>query len=97
MKIPSPKKIFAFIFSILILAANPAFAWDGYDYENKTEVEIGPGNLVREGSMIQFYEAKSDQYYTAKINLMESVASGTRIELKDLDNKQTRIFIMQNE
>jgi hypothetical protein len=72
------------------------FAWEGYDYQNKTSIDISEGNLVREGYVIQFYETKSDNFRTAKIVYIQSVAMGTEIELIDLDNNQTRFFIMPN-
>ena len=69
--------------------------WDGYDYDNKTEVEIGSGNLVREGSMIQFYESKSDNYHTARVLFVEDIAGGTRVQVLDLDTRKERTLTMR--
>jgi hypothetical protein len=92
MKIPQTKKILTtLLFSII---ANVAYAWSGYDYDNKTEIDIGQGNLVREGLMIQFYDNKADDFKTAKVLLMEEIAGGTRIQVQDLDSKKERTFIM---
>lgn len=91
------KKTIILIFISLLLISGSTSAWTGYDYDNKTEIEIGPGNLVREGSIIQFYNSKIDNYHTAKILFMDSVAGGTRIQLKDLDSQKEHTFIMQNE
>ena len=89
-----PKIAFlSLLFSLFL--TSPCYAWSGYDYENKSEIDIGPGNLVREGLTIQFYDVRADDYHTAKIDLMENVAGGTRITLQDLDAKKERIFIMQ--
>jgi hypothetical protein len=96
MKISPHKKTFIAILTAFFLTTNPSYAWTGYDYDNKTEVEIGPGNLVREGLVFQFYDSKSDNYHTAKVLFMDSVAGGTRIQLQDLDTKKERIFIMQD-
>ena len=87
-----------FIFFLIIFFTNLSlvFAWEGYDYQNKTSIDIGEGNLVREGYVIQFYETKSNNFRTAKIVYMQSVVSGTEIELIDLDNNQTHFFIMRN-
>ena len=79
-----------------ILFSHPSLAWTGYDYDNKTEIEIGPGNLVREGLLIQFYDSKIDNYHTAKILFMDEVAGGTRLQLQDLDSKKERTFIMSD-
>jgi hypothetical protein len=88
---------FFFIFFLYFFCnLSQLFAWEGYDYQNKTSIEISEGNLVREGSLIQFYETKSDNFRTAKIVYIQSIAMGTEIELIDLDNKKTRFFIMRN-
>jgi hypothetical protein len=71
-----------------------AQAWSGYDYETKTEIDIGEGNLVREGSLIQFYDSKDDNFHSAKINFMQSSAGGVEINLIDLDTKKERNFVM---
>jgi hypothetical protein len=74
--------------------AKKAQAWSGYDYESKTEIDIGQGNLVREGSMIQFYDSKDDNFHTARINFMQSSAGGIELNLLDLDTKKERNFVM---
>lgn len=95
MKIHQNKKIFFLtLFSFAILA-NSANAWSGYDYDNKTEIDIGPGNLVREGLVIQFYDNRSDNFHTARVLFSEEIAGGTRLQIKDLDSKEERTFIMQ--
>ena len=80
----------AFFFNI-----NQLYAWTGFDYSNKTTIDIGQGNLVREGLVIQFYDSKDDNFHTAKILLITEVAGGTEIQLKDLDSKKERVFLMQ--
>jgi Family of unknown function (DUF5334) len=88
--------LFVLFFAALLGGSKRSHAWSGYDYENRSEIDIGAGNLVREGLTIQFYDVKADDYHTAKINLMESVPGGTRIMLQDLDTKKDRVFIMQD-
>lgn len=86
-------KTIVFFISFLLIAGS-SLAWSGYDYDNKTAVEIGEGNLVREGLVIQFYDAKVDNYRMAKVLFMESIAGGTRIQVKDLDINEERTLIM---
>ena len=86
-----------FLSSLLISLSffiKKAQAWSGYDYETKTEIDIGQGNLVREGSLIQFYDSKDDNFHTAKINFMQSSAGGIEVNLLDLDTKKERNFVM---
>ncbi len=86
---------FALTFGAFSIELKPAIAWSGYDYDEKTTIEIEPGNLVREGLLIQFYDHKLDKYHAAKITFVDSVSDGTRIQLEDLDSRKERTFIMQ--
>ena len=90
------KSIKLLLILILLCEYSSVFAWDGYDYDNKTSINIAEGNLVREGNVIQFYDSVSDNFHMAKIVFIQSVAIGTEIELYDLDDKKTRFFIMKN-
>lgn len=96
MKISPHIKTLVIFFAAFCLHANQSYSWTGYDYDNKTEIDIGPGNLVREGLVIQFYDSKTDNFHTAEILFMDSVVGGTRIQLKDLDIKKERTFLMQS-
>ncbi len=82
--------------AVFLIFSNSVLAWSGYDFDNKTDIEIGDGNLVREGLTIQFYDAKEDNYHTAKVLFMESIAGGTRIQIDDLDSEKERTLIMRN-
>ena len=86
-----------FLNSLLIFSSffvKNAKAWSGYDYDTKTEIDIGQGNLVREGNFIEFYDSKDDNFHSAKINFMQSSAGGVEISVFDLDTKKERNFIM---
>jgi len=80
--------------SSLSFFSTKAQAWSGYDFETKTEIDIGQGNLVREGSLIQFYDSKDDNFHTARINFMQASAGGVEMNLLDLDTKKERNFVM---
>lgn len=93
-------KIVIFIFINLVslfFNAAPSFSWDGYDYDKKTEISIGPGNLVREGNIIQFYDVKDDLTYNAKVLLMQEDFLGTSLQLENLDNNEERNVTMYAE
>lgn len=97
MKISSQKKLLIAVATFFLFGASQCYAWNGYDYDNKTEIEIGPGNTVREGLIIQFYDSKIDNFHTAKVLFMDQAPGGTRIQLQDLDSKKERTFIMQDD
>jgi hypothetical protein len=101
MKISPQKKIFVLSCLSAILStifwAKPSYAWSGYDYENKSEIEIDKGNYVQEGYVIQFYDAKEDNYHSAKVLFREEVANGTRLQVQDLNTHTERNLIMRDE
>jgi hypothetical protein len=90
------KSLFIATSALFFYSTGPALAWSGYDYDNKTDIEIEAGNLIREGLTFQFYDMKNDTYHTGKITFMEPVAGGTRIQLQELETKKERIFIMRD-
>ena len=93
----NPKKLF---FSIIIFISSflkcfSALAWNGYDYDNKSAIEIGEGNLVREGYVIQFYDEKANKYYSAEVISLDESASGAMLRVMDLDSNKERNFLME--
>ena len=91
------KPLLLAVAAIFFITIKPTLAWTGYDFDNKAGIEIGEGNLVREGLVIQFYDSKIDNYCTVKVLFMESIAGGTRIQVKDLENNEERTLIMNEE
>jgi len=83
-----------FSFFFISFFTDDAQAWSGYDFDKKTEIDIGQGNLVREGNVIQFYDTADDNFRTAKVVMMQSIANGTELTVLDLDSKKERVFVM---
>ncbi len=81
---------------ILLLLPFKAYAWSGFDYDRKIDIDIGPGNLVREGSVIQFYDKSDDQYHTAKVLWQQESSAGTTLQVEDLDEGVERTFLMES-
>ena len=76
------------ICSLLVCAAvffspSIAIAWDGYDYESGGYVEIGKGNLVREGEEIEYYDYESGDYRSADVEDIQGSGDGAEVEVKD--------------
>ena len=103
MKIIKSQKInkFLIILAIFTLSnTNITHAWTGYDYDNEVQIEIGPGNLVREGLVIQFYDEKDGDYHNAKVLLLENDDTWDQdveqiLKIEDLDTGEIRTFIME--
>jgi hypothetical protein len=87
-------KIVPPILLLITLLISNALAWEGIDQENNSMIEIPPGNLVREGLMIEFYE--NDILHNGRVLVMNEMAAGTELTIEDFnDDKQEKTFIMQ--
>ncbi len=91
-------------FVLLIISLLPVFlkdsygksAWVGRDISTNIIVEIPPGNTVRSGNVIEFYDDKDQNYHTAKVVSLQSSFGGSELVVEDLDNNNTvRTFLME--
>lgn len=83
------------IFLFITLPPEKALAWSGFDYENNTSIEIGPGNLVRENMEVKIFDWSDSSYHDVEILIMEESFNGTRLEVKDLETGKKRVFEME--
>ena len=82
-------------FLLLISTASTSLAWDGVDMKRNSTIEIQSGNLVREGSFIDFFDSSDGNYHAAKVLTTNSVSNGTEIVIEDMtENHKERTFIM---
>lgn len=75
---------------VIALSSVPAFAWDGYDYDSGSYVEIEQGQLVREGEEIEYYDYGSSEYRTGEVSEMNSTYGGVEVEIYDYDSGEYR-------
>jgi len=68
----------------------------GYDYVNGSEIEIGAGNLVREGEVIKFYDWNKEEDHNAEVRLVEYFFGNTKIEVYDYVEQKVKVFDMEN-
>lgn len=101
MKPKSSLKISLKILSLtaILIAAicQNSWGWKGYDYDEKTTIEIGAGNLVRPGMIIDFYDFKDDDIHNAKVIFMESAPAGCLTQVKDFNTEKERSLFMEGE
>ena len=88
------KKITANVLVSLAMLPIAALAWDGYDYESGSYVEIDEGNLVRAGKEIEYYDSESQEYRIVEVESIESNGSGATVEVYDYDSGEYRTFEM---
>lgn len=86
----------ASILLTLALSA-PVFAWDGYDYESGSYVEIDDGNLVRQGSEIEIYDYGTGEYIDVEVESITNYGSSVEVEVYDYDSGEYRTLEMDRE
>jgi len=75
--------------SLSFFSAN-ILAWDGYDYNTGSYIEIGSGNLVRSGNEIEIYDYGDGSYKDVEVQSM----SGNELEVYDYDTGEYRYLDM---
>ncbi|MDX2082499.1 MAG: DUF5334 family protein [Rickettsiales bacterium] len=79
----------------LIFSNSPCFAWDGIDVKKNSTIQIESGNLVREGSTIEFFDSADGDYHTGRVIMMNEVSHATELKIEDFSqNHQERNFLM---
>ncbi len=88
------QKVFL-LFLLIAFLPLPAKAWKGFDYEKKTTIDVGPGNLVRNGKYIDFYDFRDDKVHNGKVLFMEETPAGIHLQVFDYDDNCERTLIME--
>lgn len=86
------KKVLLFC---LLAASFSAFAWDGYDYDKGTYIEIDKGNVVRQGNDIEYYDYSAGEYRTGEVQSIEESGSSVDVEVQDSETGEIRTFEME--
>ena len=83
-------------FSIILVFLVPLTvnAWDGYDYESGSYVEIEKGNLVRPGQDIEIYDYSTGEYKNVEVQSITGSGSGAEVEVYDYDTGELRTLDM---
>ena len=85
------------VFCIILLLTNlPVFAWDGYDWERNTYVEIGKGNLVRRGREIEVYDYSTGEYRNYEVDNIRRRTNHVDLDVYDSETGEYRQFEMND-
>lgn len=82
---------------LFLLALTPltVMAWDGYDYDRGSYVEIEKGNLVRPGQDIEIYDYGSGEYRDVEVESITGSGSGAEVEVYDYSTGEYRTLEME--
>ncbi len=81
-------------FSVILVLSNPILAWDGYDYEKGSYIEIERGNLVRSGGTIEIYDYGDGSYHDVEVEDINRSGTSVEIEVYDNETGEYRAFEM---
>ncbi|MBI4825674.1 MAG: DUF5334 family protein [Nitrospirae bacterium] len=79
---------------LIVLVPFTSIAWDGYDYDKGSFVEIGKGNLVREGEEIEIYDYGTGEFKNVEVQSITDNGSGAEVEVYDNDTGESRTLDM---
>jgi len=83
------------VFFVLSLHGFTSMAWDGYDYQSGTYVEIGKGNLVRPGRDIEIYEYGRG-YKDVTVESVQRYGGSVEVEVYDYSTGEYRVLEMDD-
>lgn len=83
------------LFVALLITASNAIAWQGYDYDKGTYVEIEKGNLVRPGRDIEVYDYQRG-YVDVEVESIRRVGRTVEVEVRDRNTGETRTLEMED-
>lgn len=78
------------------LLSAPALAWDGYDNDAGGYVEIEPGNRVRTGETIDFYDYGAGEYRTGSVESINRFGGIVEVEVYDYETNEYRTLEMDD-
>ena len=90
------KPVKIFIAFLTVIVSTSSFAWDGYDWDRGSFIEIGKGNLVRDGREIEYYDYGSGGYKSADVDSIRRYGSSIEIEIFDHESGEYRTFEMDD-
>jgi hypothetical protein len=73
-----------------------AKAWDGYDYDKGSYIEIDKGSTVRSGNDIEIYDYDSGSYKDVEVESIHRNGSKVEIEVNDSETGENRTFEMDD-
>ncbi len=82
------------IVTMVALMPFTLIAWDGYDYEKGSYVEIEKGNLVRPGQDVEIYDYGTGEYKDVEVQSISGSGSGAEVEVYDYDKGEYRTLDM---
>jgi hypothetical protein len=85
-----------FLVAATAFAFQPAQAWDGFDYESGSHVEIERGNLVRPGETIEIYDYEAGEYRDVEVESIDRFGRSVEVEVYDSESGGSRTLEMDD-
>lgn len=84
-----------FLVAVALLATTcSALAWQGYEEETGSDVEIQRGNLVRRGRTIEVYDYGRGEYRDVEVESVRDRGNRVEVEVYDPETGETSTLDM---
>jgi hypothetical protein len=89
---------FFLILTLFLAQLNQAFATIGYEESTENMIDTNVDiSEIEIGSDIIYYDFSAKEYKNAFVELKDDTVSGIRIEVKELETNQKRVFVIDYE
>ena len=79
----------------LAFLVTSAYAWDGQDTEQGTNIMISSRSSATPGKEIRYYDYSREEYRTAEVTSVFGFGNSIQIELYDIDTGTNHTFEME--
>ena len=83
--------------AIIAVYSSLALAWDGYDFDTDSHVEIESDNLVRPGKEIEIYDYESGEYHNVEVQTINRFGNTVEVEVYDYETGEIRFLEMSTD
>lgn len=88
-----------FLYSItlfIVLNVVPALSWDGTDLNTGDSIEIEPGNLVRAGREIEYFNYNDGEYHLGEVESIMRFGPIVELEITDSATGENKTLEMED-
>lgn len=90
------RKCVALIGASMMLFPAASFAWNGFDAERGSGIEIAEGTLVAQNRTIEIYDDNSGSYKDIIIRVLNVYPAYTEVWAYDTEMRQFRVFQLES-
>ena len=80
----------------MVFISTTCSAWEGFDYETGTYIEIEKNNTVKRGQDIEIYNYSTGTYENVEVERVQRRGNSVDVEVFDIDTGEYRTLEMDS-